>query len=59
MSLLNNKLAWLTRNISLFHKICNGNGPIIIFPTMSITARVVIVITKQEPQEKRILLPHT
>ena len=32
MPLFNTKLAWLTRNLSLFHKICNGNGPIIIFP---------------------------
>ena len=32
MSIFNTILAWLTRNPSLFHKICNGNGPIIIFP---------------------------
>ena len=39
MSLFNTKLAWLpiddtirTRNLQLLHKICNGNGPIIIFP---------------------------
>ena len=32
LSLFNNKLAWLTGNISLFHKICNGNCPVIIFP---------------------------
>ena len=26
------KLAWLTRNLSLFHKNCNGNSLIIIVP---------------------------
>ena len=32
LSLFNIKLAWLARNISIFHKIRNGSGPIIIFP---------------------------
>ena len=39
MKSFNTKLAWLpihdtirTRNLSLFHEICNGNGPKIIFP---------------------------
>ena len=32
MSIFNTKLAWLTINLSLFHKICNGKGSIIIFP---------------------------
>ena len=61
MMSFNTKLAWLpiyiilTRNLLLFHEICNGNGPK-IFPTMLIFARLVMVITTQEPQEKIILL---